>query len=473
MSDLESRRQKLRRYKQLKTEASLLFYKPYPKQKEFHELPNRERALFAANRVGKTYAAGYETAMHATGFYPDWWKGRRFEKPVRWGVGSETGDLLKKGPQRILMGPITAIGTGSIPKGSIKGYKMAKGITDGMDSVQVHHTSGGVSELVFMSYADGREKWQSDEWDGAWLDEEPPLDIYTEALTRTNTRMGPILLTFTPLKGVSDVVMRFIKKEADCGTIGMTLDDAGHFTPEQREEIVKSYPAHEREARTKGIPMLGKGKIFQHSEESLKIEPFTIPRHFALIGGMDFGIDHPFAASKVAYDRDTDTIFVTQIYKERGLTPVGHASALRRWGNLTWAWPHDGLARDKQSGKQLAQFYRDEGLNLLSTHAQYPDERGNGLEASILDLDQRMGSGRFKVFSHLEDFFEEYRFYYRTVITTSDGGKRSVPIKERDDVISSIRYAVMCLNYAEVEQALPKSDRYRVSNRKNHSWMAA
>jgi hypothetical protein len=31
----------------------------------------------------------------------------------------------------------------------------------------------------------------------------------------------------------------------------MTIDDAEHYTPEQREKIAASYPAHEREARTK------------------------------------------------------------------------------------------------------------------------------------------------------------------------------------------------------------------------------
>ena len=180
---------------------------------------------------------------------------------------------------------------------------------------------------------------------------------------------------------------------------------------------------------------------------------------------MDFGIDHPFAAVKLAWDRDSDTIYVTHAYRQRGLTPIGHASALKHWGNIPWAWPHDGLIRDKQSGRQLAQFYRDEGLGLLSEHAQYPDERGNGLEASILDLNQRMESGRFKVFEHLEPWFEEFRFYHR---------KDGLPVKERDDLISATRYSVMCLHYAEVEEPLPKSDRYNKKAKwRNTTWMGA
>src|SRR5258708_5513527 len=70
--------------------TKLIAYKPYPKQAEFHAAGSefRERILIAANQVGKTWAAGFEVAMHATGLYPDWWIGRRFNRPTRWVVGS-------------------------------------------------------------------------------------------------------------------------------------------------------------------------------------------------------------------------------------------------------------------------------------------------------------------------------------------------------------------------------------------------
>src|SRR5215475_12923227 len=58
------------------TENKLAYYKPYPKQIEFHASPARERLLMAGNQLGKTLAGGYEAAMHATGIYPEWWTGR-------------------------------------------------------------------------------------------------------------------------------------------------------------------------------------------------------------------------------------------------------------------------------------------------------------------------------------------------------------------------------------------------------------
>jgi phage terminase large subunit-like protein len=90
--------------------------------------------------------------------------------------------------------------------------------------------------------------------DWVWLDEECPMDIYTEALTRTNIGGGPVWMTFTPLLGMSEVVRRFLQeKSPDRVVIGMTIEEALHYSAEERQRIVDSYPPHERECRTKGI----------------------------------------------------------------------------------------------------------------------------------------------------------------------------------------------------------------------------
>ncbi len=68
--------------------------------------------------------------------------------------------------------------------------------------------------LRFKSYEKGREKWQGETLDGVWFDEEPPLDIYIEGLTRTNATGGIVIVTFTPLLGMTEVVSMFLS-EAD------------------------------------------------------------------------------------------------------------------------------------------------------------------------------------------------------------------------------------------------------------------
>src|SRR5262249_40221528 len=200
-------------------------------------------------------------------------------------------------------------GTGAIPKDAIAELVSARGIPDLLDTIRVNHVSGGVSIIGLKSYLSGREKFQGETLNYVWLDEEPPADIYTETLTRTNVGNGPVWMTFTPLLGMSEVVRRFLMESSpDRHITSMTIDDAEHFSAEERERIIRSYPAHEAEARVKGIPVLGSGRIFPVSEELIICEAIEIPRHWPHIGGMDFGWDHSAAFVDVAWDRDQDTV---------------------------------------------------------------------------------------------------------------------------------------------------------------------
>jgi phage terminase large subunit-like protein len=169
----------------------------------------------AGNQLGKTYCGAAEVAIHLTGQYPDWWQGRRWDRPVRWWAGSKTGEVTRDGAQRYLVGEPkdeSQWGTGMVPGDALLDWGRRQGIADALDNVTVRHVSGGVSTLGFKSYDQGRQKWQSETLDGVWLDEECPMDIYMEALTRTNATNGIVLMTFTPLLGYSDVVSMFLKE---------------------------------------------------------------------------------------------------------------------------------------------------------------------------------------------------------------------------------------------------------------------
>lgn len=219
----------------------------------------------------------------------------------------------------------------------------------------------------------------------------------------------------------------------------MTIDDADHYTPEQRAAIIASYPAHERKARAKGIPILGSGRVFPIDEDEIKVTAFSIPEEWVQIGGLDFGWDHPTGAARLAWDRDTDTIYVTASWGQRETTPVIAAASLKPWGAwLPWAWPHDGLQHDKGSGKQLSILYEEQGLEMLRDHATFEDG-GNGVEAGIAEMLDRMQTGRWKVFEHLEDWFSEFRLYHR---------KDGLIVKLSDDRISASRYAMMMKRFA-------------------------
>ena len=425
-------------------------YISYPKQRDFHALgkTKRERLLMAGNQLGKTYCGAMETAMHATGIYPDDWAGRKWDRPTIGWAGGVSSLVVRDVQQALLLGSPWphGKGTGAIPLECIVDISMARGIQDAVDTVFVKHISGGLSTIQFKSYEQGRTKWQGASLDYVWFDEEPPYDIYSEGVTRTNATKGMAFLTFTPLFGMSDVVCRFVDEEhkdhPDRGYVQMTIDDAKHIDEDQKQAIIASYADWEVEARINGVPMLGSGRIFAIPEERIVVEPFEIPMYWPQIVGLDIGMDHPTGACLLAWDRDTDTIYVTQEHRMSDEIIAVNAAAIKPWGkDLPVAWPHDAAERDKGSGEAVSTQYGSYGLKMCPHNATFSKEDGGGVsvEAGVLDMNERMKTGRLKVFKTCQLWLGEFRMYHR---------KDGLIVKVKDDLLCASRYGIMMKRYA-------------------------
>jgi phage terminase large subunit-like protein len=196
----------------------------YQKHLEFFRLGKtfRARCFMAANRVGKTFSAGgYELACHLTGDYPPWWEGKRFRAPIRaWACG-KTNETTRDIVQTTLLGDVEyhgarkmVDGSGVIPReliGVDSGQLTWKqGVQDLIDTIKIRHKpSGGWSKLGLKSYQQGRGSFEGTAQHVIWDDEEPPMEVYGEQIIRTATTKGILMLTFTPLEGMSDVVQQF------------------------------------------------------------------------------------------------------------------------------------------------------------------------------------------------------------------------------------------------------------------------
>lgn len=445
----------LRAAAKLKREHKLSFYEPYAKQLEFHALgaDHPERGLIAANRVGKSECAAAETAMHLTGLYPSWWTGRRFSKPIKAWAAGEDGELTRDVSQQKLCGPPDVeedFGTGYIPKSLFVGRpNMARGTSALYDTIHVRHTTGGISTLTFKTYGEQRKGFQSATLDWLWFDEEPSMDIYSEGNTRTATTKGAWIITFTPMLGTTELVKHFDERAPGRAKVNMGIFDAGHFTKEEAEARIASYPPHERDARAYGVPMRGEGRVFLTDEALIKIErPEIIPPHWAKIWGIDFGgsstSSHPFAAALLAWDRDYDIIYLLHVLRLKGMTVMQQVPKMRAIApNTPVAWPHDGNEKDRNDGVTVANRYRAPmpgmpGLSMLPQHAQWP-EGGFQTEPAVAELDDRCQTGRFKAVDSCVEFFEEYRQYHRD---------KGFLVKVDDDVLSAIFKALMMKRYA-------------------------
>lgn len=227
VSELEALDADLALLERLREEWKLAFYYPadgplrrelYAKQMQFFRLgaTHDERLFMAGNRVGKTEGAGgYEITLHLTGLYPDWWEGRRFDRPTDCWVAGSTGITTRDIIQAKLLGPVGKIGTGLIPKHCIARKRPKQGVPDAIDTLHVRHVTGGLSVVAFKSYDQGRRAFEGTEKDVVWFDEEPTLDVYGEGFMRTaatkpGRQGGLTMITFTPLKGMSETVLSFL-----------------------------------------------------------------------------------------------------------------------------------------------------------------------------------------------------------------------------------------------------------------------
>lgn len=426
----------------------LFTFKPYPKQKEFYGYgaTHDERLLSAGNQVGKSEAGAFEFACHMTGRYPPWWIGKRYTRPIRAWIAGESTTAVRDIQQNKLCGKpgvLDDLGTGMIPlEDFVERPSTSRGATDAFDTMQVKwhdpdgkHRPGNTSTATFKSYEQGRTKFQGEPMDLIWGDEEMPMDIYSECLARLTATKGMMYITFTPLKGRTDLVIRFWDEEdSDRIKVQMAFEDAAHIDPEDYEKILKRYPAHERDARSKGVPLLGSGRIFSYPMEMLQWNvPTYIPLTWKKLWGIDFGIGHPFAAVLALYDADNDIIYIYDGFRLADNLPIVHAQRMKEMGAaVPVAWPQDGTAREK-SGETVSNLYKKAGLLMHSEHATWTDG-GYGTEAGILEMQQRIETGKFKVASHLSDWFDEYQNYHR---------KNGEIVKVHDDLMSATRMVIM------------------------------
>ena len=437
-------------------------YDPYPYQQKFHDTSkdSNQRLLMAANRIGKSFCGAAEMSFHLRGIYPEWWKGRRYDQPITAWAGGVSNETTRDIVQAELLGSPDdpdAFGSGAIPKNYIIKTERKPGVPNAKSVALIRHVSGGNSSLHFKAYEMGQEKRQGRSVDVVWLDEEPGRDIYSQAVTRTLDRRGMVYMTFTPEAGMTETVAAFMNRiQPGQSLVNATWDDAsekikslkgqqGHLSESVMQQILSAYSPHEREMRRYGRPSIGSGLIFPVNEEKLIIDPINLEDHWPRIAAIDFGWDHPTAVVWCAVDRDEDVFYVYDCYRESKASPAVHAQTIRSRPNfIPIAYPHDGNRRDSMGNPGLAEQYRNLGCNFLLAHFANPPALGsnkgsNSVEEGLMAMIQSMESSRFKVFSTLSDWFEEFRMYHR---------KSGKVVPFRDDLMSATRYAFQSQRYA-------------------------
>jgi phage terminase large subunit-like protein len=452
-----------------------------PKHREFlfAGAKYRQRYFSAANRVGKTIAGSYEMVLHATGEYPDWWQGRRFDGPTSLLVAGKSSDTTRDIIQKELLGSQGAYGSGMIPRDCLIATRARSGVAGGVGLIQVRHKSGGISEILVRSFDQGRTAYEGIKCHAVWLDELPDAEIFGEAFIRTASYEGIIFVTATAKQGLTPLVLNFynnaewLPKGQELPTVVKLVreqramreverdedglekkveehekyakavivagwDDAPWLSEDVKKQMLEATPQHQQEATSTGLPGIGGGSIFTTPLMEVVVKDFPIPEHWKCIGGMDVGWNNT-GALKVVQNPDTGIAYVVAEHKQGQKEPVVHAKALKAWGEwMPFEIDPASKGRNQNDGKQLFNIYRKEGLRLI--------EANNAVESGILTLQQLFAAGMLKVFQSCIELQKEIVTYTRD----PENGKI---VKKNDHLIDALRYAVMGLAHARVKPA--------------------
>lgn len=443
-----------------------------PKHKAFFDagLKYKVRATIAANRVGKSQMTTFEATCHATGIYPDWWKGIKYRRPVKiWACGISWGQvkeaLLKK-----FYGPSGNPGTGLLPRDSIVATAAATGITGALESITVKHISGGNSVISFKTYEQGIRAFQGAEVDFILLDEEPPFDIYNECYVRMATIPDArLVFSFTPQMGLTQILTNLYKQAdllldteqlpeqalliADAANSGdealareqaysqekfvaivqISMYDVPWLDKEEIERIKATCPPHLVDCRIYGRVAVGEGTIYPISLDKITCEPFQIPAHYKKVYGMDVGWLCT-AAVFVALDPDSDVAYVYSEHIGEQREPLYHAHSIKQRGDwIVGCMDYQANTRSAKDGERLATEYRKHGLRIVNAE--------KAVESGIYSVWERMVTGRLKIFTSCRRLLSEIPIYRR-----DDKGKI---VKEHDHATDACRYAIMGLQYAK------------------------
>lgn len=393
----------------------------------------KRRGIVAANRVGKTLRALSELVFHATLDYPDDWVGYKYNRPLRIFIGCDRGSTAKSVFNLILLDDKVDDPQGLIPKSSLLTTVPLQGTPGGVGEYKIKNKKG-ISTIQVGTYNSGRNAFEGSKYDIVYLDEEAPRDILSEAALRTmGVKDSMIISTFTPDSGLSDTYLYFADKDnADqVSTINITWDDVPHLDEQEKKDMLKTLTPQERECRSKGIPYLGKGKIYQFTEESFVVPPLQkIPRYWPRVFSMDVGYSHPTAVLWGAWDRESDILYIYSEYKVSEAPPSTHANAIIGRGSWIPGIIDTSANNASQSdGTRLITIYEKFGLDL-----HFVKKGAGSVEEGILEVSDRIESGRLKIFESCRALIDEYRKYRR-----DDNGKI---VKKDDDLMDALRYMI-------------------------------
>ena len=212
-------------------------------------------------------------------------------------------------------------------------------------------------------------------------------------------------------------------------------DDVPHLTESMKQSMEEGMLPHLKEARRHGKPTLGSGAIYPVPEDDIIYDKIELDPFWLQGAGMDVGWKKN-AVVWARYDSGSDIIYLHDEYYRGYAEPSVHASAvLARSKEMPIMIDTGAHSSSQFDGVNLFQKYCNLGLNLINAN--------KAVDAGLLEVFQRLSSGRLKIHKNLVNWLKEFRIYRRN--------EKGQIVKENDHLMDATRYLVMGLgNFRQI-----------------------
>lgn len=339
---------------------AMLWDNPAPKTSQrriVQGLPRDVAVVLGGNGCGKSEFVSQLAVAFALGrHHPDAarWARRNGLPPER----------LPDGPGRVIVSSLTHKDSRKIIRPKLHRYAPPGATWRGRDAddeaeLRMPGSDGVRGVIITKANRQGREAFQGD-WAHLYiLDEEHDEGVFSEIVGRTKRPdvevEGLIVLSMTPLKGVTWVARKFVPGHAlpeemregdriDSRVWWLHSLDSPYVDREAFLRVMSTFGAHEREARLRGSIVALEGRVWESFSRAVHVvEAFEPPAEWPRFSGVDFGVSNPFACVWGALDPRDNVLHVYAERYVRGATLAAHGAAMKeRDGGasvMRWADP--------------------------------------------------------------------------------------------------------------------------------------
>jgi phage terminase large subunit-like protein len=415
-------------------------------QKKFHASTKRLRLVLGGNRSGKSVAGVWEAITFALGYNP--YKPDFFiPMPQDVVICSKTSKTMKM--------YINDYVFQFLPRRQIKNIVRQKG--DILDFVELNNGS----RITFMSYDQGRERFQGFSANAVHFDEEPPEDIFHECMVRLIDTQGHAWLTMTPLLGLTWVYHDLYlnpDNDPEFEAYEWNMQDNACLAPGEVDRILSKFPDEVREARSGGKFLGMAGIVYPWlARDEAYSKPFAIPSHWQRVRVIDPSAAGVTACLWIAIDTQNN-LWCYREYYARDRNVSEHCDWIRNLsGNEAYAMDiidSAAMETNKEIGKTTYQLYVD--------HLYHHGARKNQLVLARKDITPGIETvweycraaesyvagaepphPYLRVFSDLVNFRAEARKYRWEERKTGamQGERTNKPVHKNCHLLDALRYA--------------------------------